>query len=145
MEERIARNVEGVEIALALWQTKGPVTYQGQYYQVHNAVCAPKPIQQPHPPIWFGEAHPHTLAACARYGQGWNSVPVGYTELKRRLDALSAACAELARPVAEIERSYEVQILVAAEQSQLQAQLQAMAALTPSLELPGEVHAFLEG
>ena len=44
--------------------------------------AAPKPLQQPHPPLWFGEAAPGGLAACARYGQGWNTTPVPLPELR---------------------------------------------------------------
>src|SRR6266849_3232909 len=68
-EDRMPDFVEGLELALALWQSSAdkPLTFNGRYHHVKDAVCAPPPITQPHPPIWFGEAHPLTLQACARY------------------------------------------------------------------------------
>jgi alkanesulfonate monooxygenase SsuD/methylene tetrahydromethanopterin reductase-like flavin-dependent oxidoreductase (luciferase family) len=134
MEERMLHLREGLEIALALWKsTSGkPVTFEGQFYRVHHAVCMPHPVSQPHPPIWFGEAHPLTFEACARYGQGWNSVPVTMDELRRRLNALNAACRATGRNPDEIERSLETQVLIAPDRASLRERLQEMLALTPA-------------
>lgn len=134
MEERMPHLREGLEIALALWASspEKPVTFEGQYYHVREAVCTPLPVSQPHPPIWFGEAHPLTFEACARYGQGWNSVPVMVDELRRRLAALDAACHAVDRNPAEIERSLEIQILVAPDRAALRERLNEMLALTPA-------------
>lgn len=142
--ERIARTVEGVELALALWKSGEPVTFEGQFYRVTNATCTPLPAQQPHPPVWFGEAHPDTLAACARLGQGWNSVPVGLVEMKTRLATLSDACAAIGRDFSEITRSYETQILVATDRASLRRKLQVMADLTPNAP-SAEMASYLSG
>ncbi len=143
-EERIARTVEGVELALALWEADSPVTFNGNYYSVEAATCTPQPVQQPHPPIWFGEAHPKTLEACARLGDGWNTVPVGLEELRRRLDALAAACEAVGRSVDEIERSLETQILVAPDREGVRQQLRAMISLGSDAPA-ADVQAFIDG
>jgi alkanesulfonate monooxygenase SsuD/methylene tetrahydromethanopterin reductase-like flavin-dependent oxidoreductase (luciferase family) len=143
--ERIERTVEGVKLALALWQSTKPVTFEGNYYRVDNATVTPLPVQQPHPPIWFGEANPLTLAACARYGQGWNTVPVTLEELRRRLDALAAACAEAGRPVEEIERSLETEILIAADEDGLRQRLREIMALAPGEKFESDVVAYANG
>ncbi len=132
LEERVAHVVDGLDITLALWQSRTPVTHQGRYFALQDAVCAPKPVQQPHPPIWFGEAHPAILAACARYGQGWNTVPVGYDEVARRLQKLDAACAAQGRSSDEIEKSLEVQVLIAPDREGMRAHLRAMLDLAPA-------------
>jgi alkanesulfonate monooxygenase SsuD/methylene tetrahydromethanopterin reductase-like flavin-dependent oxidoreductase (luciferase family) len=31
----------------------------------------PKPVQKPHPPLWFGARHPDALRRAVRYGDGW--------------------------------------------------------------------------
>lgn len=134
MEERMPAFLEGLDLTLRLWQSSegGPLTYSGQYYQVREAVCAPPPVTQPHPPLWFGEAHPLTLDVCARLGQGWNSAPVGLAEMARRLKALRAACAGVGRAFSEIEISYETQIMIAPSREAVRAQLGAILALTPA-------------
>lgn len=144
VEERIARTVEGVELALALWEASEPITFEGRFYRVDGATCTPPPVQKPHPPIWFGEAHPHTQAACARLGDGWNSVPVGPVELRRRLVALSDACAAVGRPRQEIRCSYETQILIAPDRRALRQQLQAILDLADDAPAD-DVAAFVRG
>ncbi|MBW4437831.1 MAG: LLM class flavin-dependent oxidoreductase [Pleurocapsa minor GSE-CHR-MK-17-07R] len=125
--------LEGLDLTLKLWASSesAPLTFEGKFYHVHEAVCAPPPVQLPHPPIWFGEAHPITLDACARLGQGWNSVPVGLETMKTRLSALREACANVGRDFSTLEISYETQILMAPTRDGVREQLRMMLALTP--------------
>ncbi|MBI4588404.1 MAG: TIGR03619 family F420-dependent LLM class oxidoreductase [Candidatus Rokubacteria bacterium] len=51
--ERGRRMDEGLEIVRALW-ARDRVTYQGRFYQFKDLTIEPKPLQQPHPPIWIG-------------------------------------------------------------------------------------------
>jgi alkanesulfonate monooxygenase SsuD/methylene tetrahydromethanopterin reductase-like flavin-dependent oxidoreductase (luciferase family) len=133
MEDRMADFMEGLELTLKLWQTSenSPLTFEGRYYHIKDAVCTPSPVTHPHPPIWFGEAHPLTLDACARMGQGWNSVPVGLMEMRRRLDDLRTACQHAGRSFDELEISYETQILIAPSRDAVREKLNRMLALTP--------------
>jgi alkanesulfonate monooxygenase SsuD/methylene tetrahydromethanopterin reductase-like flavin-dependent oxidoreductase (luciferase family) len=143
VEDRIEYMVEGLEIALKLWSSHEPVTYLGQRYVVTNAICEPRPIQQPHPPIWLGEAHPAILDATARFADGWNSVPVGLPELRKRLVTLRAACERANRNFDEIEKTYEVQILIAPDRGGLRRKLGAMLSLVLEAEQPIDVGAFV--
>jgi alkanesulfonate monooxygenase SsuD/methylene tetrahydromethanopterin reductase-like flavin-dependent oxidoreductase (luciferase family) len=131
-EARMPDFLEGLDLILKLWQTSEahPLTFEGNYYHTKDAVSTPPPVQQPHPPIWFGEAHPLTLDAAARLGQGWNSVPVGLPEMRKRLDALRAACQKVGRSFDELEISYEVQILVAPSREAIREKIGDMLALT---------------
>lgn len=145
LERRVADLVEATELMLALWTAEGPVSHDGPTYQVTDAVCAPKPVQRPHPPIWFGEATPGVLDACARFGQGWNTTPVPIPELRRRVEALAAACDRAGRSVAEIELSLETQILIAPDRETLRARLRHMVALAADRQpLPPEIEPFLD-
>jgi alkanesulfonate monooxygenase SsuD/methylene tetrahydromethanopterin reductase-like flavin-dependent oxidoreductase (luciferase family) len=140
-EDRMLDFLEGLDLTLKLWQTSedSPLTYEGRYYNVRRAVCRPPPVTQPHPPIWFGETHPMTLDACARIGQGWNSVPVGLEEMRRRLASLRAACQRAGRTFDELEISYETQILIAPSRAAVRDRLRRMLALTPAgAETPQE-------
>jgi alkanesulfonate monooxygenase SsuD/methylene tetrahydromethanopterin reductase-like flavin-dependent oxidoreductase (luciferase family) len=112
VDTRVAQIIEGIELIKTLWTADAPVTIDGPSYAVSNAVCHPAPAQQPHPPIWFGEMEPGLLAACAEFGQGWNTTPVSLPELERRLVLLKAACDAAGRPFSEIEKSAELQVLI---------------------------------
>ncbi|MCC7446836.1 MAG: LLM class flavin-dependent oxidoreductase [Anaerolineae bacterium] len=150
MEDRMPELLEGLELQLALWQTspQKPLTFNGRYYQVTDAVCTPGPVTQPHPPIWFGEAHPLILEACARMGQGWNSVPVPMDELRRRIQSLKDACNSCGRPFDDIEKTLETQILIAPDRDGIRQALRFMLSLTPlgdEVALGEDMKAFLSG
>jgi probable F420-dependent oxidoreductase len=69
-ERRVRRFQEGVELIKSLW-TEPKVTYQGSIFQLESGTMAPKPVQQPHPPIWFGVGHPDALRRTATMADGW--------------------------------------------------------------------------
>lgn len=145
IEDRIARMIEGLALTLKLWSAHEPLTFTGRYYAVAGAVCEPKPVQRPHPPLWIGESHPMLLEAAARYADAWNSVPVGFEALQQRLADLRAACAHVGRNYDTIEKTYEAQILIAPDRDGLRRKLGAMLALIPAPERPADVEAFVQG
>jgi probable F420-dependent oxidoreductase len=69
-EGRIRRFRESVELIKALW-TEPVVNYHGSMFQLDGATMAPKPVQKPHPPIWFGGTHPDALRRTAKMADGW--------------------------------------------------------------------------
>jgi alkanesulfonate monooxygenase SsuD/methylene tetrahydromethanopterin reductase-like flavin-dependent oxidoreductase (luciferase family) len=146
VETRIAKLVEATELILALWAADKPLTRKGDYYEVSDCVCTPKPAQRPHPPLWFGEATPGILDACARYGQGWNTTPVSLTELRRRLGLLREACERNGRAFADVELSLETQILVARDVATLRERLREMVRVAENAgqNLPTEIQPFLD-
>jgi alkanesulfonate monooxygenase SsuD/methylene tetrahydromethanopterin reductase-like flavin-dependent oxidoreductase (luciferase family) len=145
-EERIIRMLDGLELTKQMWTSSDPVTYEGEYYQAINAVSTPHPVQKPHPPIWFGEAHPMTLEATAKQGDGWNTVPVPRTELKRRLAALEDECNKIGRSYDDIEKSYETQILIAEDMPQLQQKVKQLLDIAPDDdEADADLIAFANG
>jgi alkanesulfonate monooxygenase SsuD/methylene tetrahydromethanopterin reductase-like flavin-dependent oxidoreductase (luciferase family) len=112
---------------------------------VTNAICAPKPQQLPHPPLWFGEAAPGGLAACARYGQGWNTTPVALVELRRRIGLLRQACQAAGRDLAEMEISLETQVLIAPDLETLRTQLGSLVTLGGDADhLPPEISPYVK-
>jgi alkanesulfonate monooxygenase SsuD/methylene tetrahydromethanopterin reductase-like flavin-dependent oxidoreductase (luciferase family) len=147
-ETRMPMLLEGLELTRRLWQSTEdhPVTFDGQYYQVKDAVCTPHPVQIP--PVWFGEPHPVTLAACAQHGDGWNSVPVPFEQLQQRLASLRSACESVGRDYDTLEKSLEIQILIAPDYDALRLKLQTMLDRTPPganrPDDPG-LHDFLAG
>lgn len=52
-EDRYKRSTEYLEVLKGLW-TKDHFSYQGDYYQIQDAVLEPKPLQKPYPAIYQG-------------------------------------------------------------------------------------------
>ncbi|MEM2927403.1 MAG: LLM class flavin-dependent oxidoreductase [Nitrososphaerota archaeon] len=67
---RINKMMEGLEVIKKLW-TEPFASYNGKYYKIREAPLWPKPIQKPHPPIWFGGTSIKILNITSLYGQGW--------------------------------------------------------------------------
>ncbi|SHN18419.1 TIGR03619 family F420-dependent LLM class oxidoreductase [Cryptosporangium aurantiacum] len=46
--------------------------YQGRHFRAVDQVLRPRPLQQPHPPLWIGGNSPLTRRRVVRYGRGWS-------------------------------------------------------------------------
>ena len=69
-ERRVRRFVEGIEVMKALW-TEPSVKYAGEIWQLDGIAQEPKPVQKPHPPLWFGARAPAALKRAVRLGSGF--------------------------------------------------------------------------
>ena len=62
---------EGLELMRAAWSDEPRVTFHGRFRDVDNLPIQPKPVQRPHPPIWFGGHAPAALARAVRLGDAF--------------------------------------------------------------------------
>src|SRR5262245_23279288 len=65
LERRARRFVEGIEVMKALW-TQPTAKFAGEYWSFVDICQEPKPVQQPHPPLWFGAREPAALRRAVR-------------------------------------------------------------------------------
>lgn len=70
VEGRAARFTESIEVMKKLW-TEPRVTFEGRFWTLRDASMEPKPVQKPHPPIWFGAHHPDALRRAVALGSGF--------------------------------------------------------------------------
>ena len=68
--QRAARFAEGLRLMKRLW-TDERVTFEGEFFKLQNASMEPKPLQKPHPPLWFGGHHPNALRRAVELGDGF--------------------------------------------------------------------------
>lgn len=94
IEERAARFDEAIDVMRRGWAASAPFTHEGRFWQFGEVNPQPKPVQQPHPPIWVATGADEQLRRCARegwgvmIGQGSTLEVVGDT-LKRYRQALA--------------------------------------------------------
>lgn len=112
---------EALEVMTRLW-TQEKATYIGKHYTLHDAICEPKPLQKPHPPITVGGSGEKLLKVTAKYADrfDWGSLS-SIDEYKRKLEVLQEQCRVVGRDFGEIERSCWPggQVLIAKNQKEL--------------------------
>jgi probable F420-dependent oxidoreductase len=69
-ERRAARFGEGIRVIKQLW-TESRVTFAGDFYRLDGVVMEPKPLQRPHPPLWFGANHPNAIRRAVELGDAF--------------------------------------------------------------------------
>lgn len=102
---RIARLREAVQVLRRLW-THERASFQGQYYTLEDALCVPKPLQQPLP-LWIGgQGEKKLLRLVAEEADGWNMVLGSSLEqVRHKLEVLQRHCDTVGRDPASIDKS----------------------------------------
>lgn len=105
--DRIRALGEACEIIRRMWTEEAP-TFEGRYYQVHEARCEPKPVQKPYPPFVIGGGGEKlTLRVVAQYANVWNMAGGPPEELARKSAILDEHCAAVGRDPSTIARSIQ--------------------------------------
>src|ERR1044071_4499579 len=124
--ERIHKLDEAAEIIKRLW-TEKQVTFEGRYYQLKDAYCEPKPLQQPRPPLMIGgSGEKLMLRVIAKHADQWNTF--GPPEVFRhKIEVLKGHCAAVGRNFDEIEISWAGAALITDSSEVKQEMIRRMA------------------
>jgi len=103
LKERGSKLDESAALLHRLW-TEENVTHHGRHYRVDNATVAPRPVQRPRPPIWFGAWAEPALRRAARLGDAWFVGPsANLDEIAPCARMYRKACAENGRGEGEVD------------------------------------------
>ena len=99
-ETRVRRFREALELMKALW-SGNKTTYKGSLLAIKDATMSPRPVQRPHPPIWFGGGHPAAVERAAELADAWMAAGGSTTaDFGKAVPLLKAALAKAGRKVA---------------------------------------------
>jgi alkanesulfonate monooxygenase SsuD/methylene tetrahydromethanopterin reductase-like flavin-dependent oxidoreductase (luciferase family) len=116
VSERLRMMDEAVAIMRGLWRGD-PFSFEGDYYQLTDAICLPRPVQQPGPPIMLGGGGNGILRRAGEWADVIHLVPTlgaaGTTTLEEirrfddaavagRLSRVRAAAAAAGRPAGAV-------------------------------------------
>lgn len=73
---RPSRMEEGLTVLKQAW-TQSPLTFHGKYHNLDNLVIEPRPLQQPHPPLWVAATTPKAASRAGRFGANLHGASVG--------------------------------------------------------------------
>jgi alkanesulfonate monooxygenase SsuD/methylene tetrahydromethanopterin reductase-like flavin-dependent oxidoreductase (luciferase family) len=104
LKERVDGFEEAVQIVRGLLTTDA-FTFEGRHFQVKDATLLPRPVQQPHPPIWIGASgEKRMMPIASRYADVWHCFgPPEY--LSKKSERISALATAAGRDPAEIRRA----------------------------------------
>jgi probable F420-dependent oxidoreductase len=69
-DKPVGRFNEALALMKACW-TEEQIEFDGRWWQLHGASMEPKPVQKPHPPVWFGGSAPAGMRRAARHADGF--------------------------------------------------------------------------
>jgi F420-dependent oxidoreductase-like protein len=116
--ERLSRLEEAIQIIHKMWTEEPSASFNGKYYQIHNAYCNPKPIQKPSPPILVGGGgEKKTLKIVAKYADACNLFGSAET-VKRKLNILKEHCKTIGRDYDSILKT-KLSIIVVDDDKQM--------------------------
>ena len=109
-DERNELTDEAIDVMRRVW-SEDEVVAEGRHFRTRGTTMAPRPVQQPYPPIWVGGNSTAAIRRAAERGQGWVPFPNpgGLTsrvrtpelsnldELARRMQILRDHAAEIGR------------------------------------------------
>jgi alkanesulfonate monooxygenase SsuD/methylene tetrahydromethanopterin reductase-like flavin-dependent oxidoreductase (luciferase family) len=100
-EERVPRLEEALDLMTAAW-TQHIASFDGQFYRLPPSSVTPKPLQNPHPPIWYGVSGKRSIRNAARRRAVLTASPRhGLAELREHFDLYEAAAAEVGFEIPE--------------------------------------------
>lgn len=127
VSERGRRANEAIEVIKALW-TQAEVDFHGRCFQFDGIVMDPKPLQQPHPPIWVGgrpggtevgpdgkprfKSRTASLVRAARYADGWCPYYMAPDSYRESVVQVKEYAASLGRDISQMAWSYNTRIWI---------------------------------
>ena len=103
-ERRGARTNEYIRLIKALWTEENP-SFEGEFWQIKDVGFSPKPLQQPHPPIWTGGHSAPALRRAGRLSDGWHAVGVPPETLREQFQEVQRHAEEAGRDPASLTLS----------------------------------------
>jgi alkanesulfonate monooxygenase len=95
--ERYARSEEFVEVLKQTWTSSKPFDYKGRFYELKGAFSSVKPVQQPHPPIFFGGSSDEGIEVAAKHADVWAMWCQPLAAVKQQIEDIHARAAPYGR------------------------------------------------
>jgi F420-dependent oxidoreductase-like protein len=127
--QRIRELDEACEALKLLW-TQELATFEGKYYQLHEARHEPKPVQKPYPPLVIGGGGEKLmLRVVAKHADMYNFGGGTPEEAQHKNAVLDEHCAAIGRDPGAIRRSTQFYLRSADEVSTIRERVEAYVAV----------------
>ena len=96
MRNRGRRTDEILEVLKRLW-TEEHISHQGRFFSLDDVTLLPRPVQQPHPPIWVAGRSEAAMRRAAIMGDGWYPYLFSVRRLRSSNETVRSYAAEAGR------------------------------------------------
>src|SRR5215467_14617409 len=97
--ERYRRAAEYLELMKLAWSSRAPFRFAGEFYRVEGAASDVRPLQEPHPLLFFGGASPGALDMGARHCDVYAIYAEPLATTRERMTAFRAQATGFGRTV----------------------------------------------
>ena len=151
-ERRLTRFIEGLDLMKRLW-TSDNVTFKGKFWEMENVSISPRPVQKPHPPVWFGSRALPALRRSVESGDGWmGSGATSNAEFREHMGILRGFMAEEGKSQDEFPLSKRVYVALDPDKDRALRKLEEMMGfiyrdptLAPKVSIYGDREEVAEG
>ncbi len=88
---QVSKLEEALQVIRLLWESDGPVDFDGRWFPLSGAVLGLGPYEGSYPPIWVGAHGPKMCELTGAYGDGWIPVMMPLDEYRTRLGWIEEA------------------------------------------------------
>jgi probable F420-dependent oxidoreductase len=147
--QRGSRTDEAIAVLKALCG-QDIAEFHGRHHGFSGIEFLPKPVQQPHPPLWIGGRSQAAVRRAARAGDAWHPSHLTVDELREQIPELRAECERAGRSPDEVTVATRRKLVRepspadADEARVLQGDAGAIAATVAELEQVGVAHLIVE-
>jgi F420-dependent oxidoreductase-like protein len=121
---------DALEFLPLLWGPGSPA-FEGQHFSTPEALCYPRPIQDPIPVLIGGSGEKKTLRLVAKYADACNIFGEPET-VRKKIDVLNRHCDELGRDPREIQITQLSSVIAAERQTELTKLVETLKATNES-------------
>ncbi|MCP3975615.1 MAG: LLM class F420-dependent oxidoreductase [bacterium] len=124
---RIAELNESIQIIKKMW-TEDEATFKGEHFSIDAAICQPKPLQDPHPPVWIaGGGERKTLRVVAEHADysNFGSDPEHFAHKSK---VLEGHCEAIGRDYSTIGRTAILHAVIGRTEAEVDAKVTRVAA-----------------
>jgi F420-dependent oxidoreductase-like protein len=124
LEGRFQRYEEYLEVVSRLLKSDERLSFEGDFYELHDALLLPRPARPGGPPILVGGNGPQrTLPLAARFADEWNGVYLTPEDFAWRNERLDDLLEERGRELSEVRRSLMVGLIFGKDEAEVSEQL----------------------
>ncbi len=98
-QQRYERSDEFITLLRRLWSSNAPFDHDGVYYRFRGGSCTVKPVQQPHPPIFFGGSSDIAIEIAGRQADVYALMGESLAQVREKIARVRAVASAHGRKV----------------------------------------------